>query len=145
MTSATFTFQTFFLFLQRCSPPALVLSLSPGLGPDGLPSPGGYFPHAAGSGSGGLPGAVGNVSGGSLTLGSCLTPPLMMSAAHAAHSSSHRSSPCNEFLAVAMRSNGGVAGEEIFLGKDVKLEIKLVALNDDRHSGPVWPDIRIKK
>ena len=31
-------------FLQNCSPPALVLSLSPGLGPDGLPSPGGY-PH----------------------------------------------------------------------------------------------------
>ena len=27
---------------QRCSPPSLVLSLSPGLGPDGLPSPGGY-------------------------------------------------------------------------------------------------------
>jgi hypothetical protein len=31
--------------LQRCSPPSLLLSLSPGLGPDGLPSPGGY--HAA--------------------------------------------------------------------------------------------------
>ena len=29
-------------FLQSCSPPALVLSLSPGLGPDGLPSPGAY-------------------------------------------------------------------------------------------------------
>ena len=30
-----------FHFLQRCSPPSLVLSLSPGLGPDGLPSPAG--------------------------------------------------------------------------------------------------------
>ena len=34
----------FFLQLQRCSPPSLVLSLSPGLGPDGLPSPGGAGP-----------------------------------------------------------------------------------------------------
>ena len=44
--------------LQRRSPPSLVLSLSPGLGPDGLPSPGsGYHHHLAptsfGSGSGG--------------------------------------------------------------------------------------------
>jgi hypothetical protein len=30
---------------QPRSPPALVLSLSPGLGPDGLPSPGGYVSH----------------------------------------------------------------------------------------------------
>ena len=91
-----------FFYFQRCSPPALVLSLSPGLGPDGLPSPGGYFPHTAGSGSGGFAGSLGNGSASSLTLGSCLTPPLLMSGSH---SSPHPSSPCNEFLAVAMRSN----------------------------------------
>ena len=34
-----------FLGLQRCSPPSLVLSLSPGLGADGLPSPGGATGH----------------------------------------------------------------------------------------------------
>jgi hypothetical protein len=91
-------FCLFILFLQRCSPPALVLSLSPGLGPDGLPSPGGYFPHAAGSGSG----AGANMSPNSLALaGSCSTPPLLMSVGHP---TSHRSSPCNDFIAAAMRS-----------------------------------------
>jgi hypothetical protein len=40
----------------------LVLSLSPGLGPDGLPSPGGYFPHIPtnGSGNNGLNGGAGS-------------------------------------------------------------------------------------
>ncbi len=37
-----FLTEIFIISLQRCSPPSLVLSLSPGLGPDGLPSPGGY-------------------------------------------------------------------------------------------------------
>ncbi|XP_059083524.1 uncharacterized protein LOC131880831 [Tigriopus californicus] len=36
----------------RCSPPSLVLSLSPGLGPDGLPSPG-NFPAGASAGASG--------------------------------------------------------------------------------------------
>jgi hypothetical protein len=40
-----------YFFLQRCSPPSLVLSLSPGLGPDGLPSPGGYAAAAAVAGN----------------------------------------------------------------------------------------------
>ena len=41
--------------MQRCSPPSLVLSLSPGLGPDGLPSPGG-----GGASGGHYPSANGN-------------------------------------------------------------------------------------
>ena len=92
-----------FFSFQRCSPPALVLSLSPGLGPDGLPSPGGYFPHTAGSGSGGVTGSGANGSGSSMGPfgGSCNTPPLLMAGSH---QSSHRSSPCNDFFSLAMRS-----------------------------------------
>merc|ERR1719225_304166 len=41
-------------FNSRCSPPTLLLSLSPGLGPDGLPSPGGYFPHNGSGNNGSL-------------------------------------------------------------------------------------------
>jgi len=37
------------LIFQPRTPPTLVLSLSPGLGPDGLPSPGGYVSHAVSS------------------------------------------------------------------------------------------------
>ena len=114
--------------LQRCSPPALVLSLSPGLGPDGLPSPGGYFPHAQtnGSGNNGLSGGGPSSSGGATAagggssvggaasgaqgniIGSCNggnsnnpSPVTMMGMAQ----NSHRSSPCNELLAAAMRSS----------------------------------------
>ena len=125
----------------------MVLSLSPGLGPDGLPSPGGYFPHVPtnGSGNNGLNGGAaggggsaggdrGSISGGSGNVGlavsginssavrspvqalggaamqgnmgngSCNSnnpSPVMMMGAQ----NSHRSSPCNELLAAAMRSS----------------------------------------
>ena len=127
----------------------MVLSLSPGLGPDGLPSPGGYFPHvptngsgnnglnggAAGGGAGNSGGDRGSISGGSGNVGgsavsgmnssvvrspvqapggaamqgnmgngSCNSnnpSPVMMMGAQ----NSHRSSPCNELLAAAMRSS----------------------------------------
>ena len=107
---------------QSCSPPALVLSLSPGLGPDGLPSPGSY-PHrrtlaANGNGScAGSPppypgsvtishqtqrhprerGSVGSNNGMS-TVTTERTRPNSRGA--------NRNSPFgNEFLAAAMRSN----------------------------------------
>ena len=62
----------------------MVLSLSPGLGPDGLPSPGGYFPHVPtnGSGNNGLNGGAaggsaggdrGSISGGSGNVGSAVS------------------------------------------------------------------------
>ena len=143
----------------------MVLSLSPGLGPDGLPSPGGYFPHIPTNGSGnnglngggagsngnagnpiGMGGSIGaggarpgssGSSGGSWSAGGATTaghhgsmvqgagagqggsgscnsnnpsPVSMMGAAQ----NSHRSSPCNELLAAAMRSSAhatNAAGE----------------------------------
>ena len=61
--------QNFLFFtLQGYSPPGLVLSLSPGLGPDGLPSPGGYAhrgvasSNASGSCSGSPPPHPGTAS-----------------------------------------------------------------------------------
>ena len=115
------------LLFQRCSPPDLVLSLSPGLGPDGLPSPGGYFPQYPTNGSGNNTAvaisAVGNTSGlgnaaGSLASamsgggpsGSCSgnsnNPSPLLSGHNTVMGAqnSHRSSPCNELLA-AMRSS----------------------------------------
>ena len=102
-----------FSFLQRYSPPGLVLSLSPGLGPDGLPSPaaaGGaaatYFGNGGSTGAGG----GGNSCNGSPP------PPLaaavinLTAAAGSGTGSprhSHRNSPvCDELIAAAMSSAG---------------------------------------
>ena len=118
-------------FLQRCSPPTLLLSLSPGLGPDGLPSPGGYFPHSTnGSGPGGnITGsnsmnnaavAVNTAAAAAISFagagiqnvnGSCNNPSPLGTVMGTQNS--HRSSPCNELLA-AMRSTAATNGEDIF-------------------------------
>ena len=114
------THQIFLIFiLQRCSPPTLLLSLSPGLGPDGLPSPGGYFPHSTnGSGPGGnITGsnsmnnavAVNTAAAAAISFGagiqnsSCNNPSPLGSVMGTQNS--HRSSPCNELLAAAMRTS----------------------------------------
>ena len=81
--------------------------MSPGLGPDGLPSPGGYFPHN-GSGNNGSLQAASASSGHATSFGgpssSCNSnnpsPVTLMGAQN-----SHRSSPCNELLAAAMRTS----------------------------------------
>ena len=119
-----------YFFLQRCSPPTLLLSLSPGLGPDGLPSPGGYFPHSTnGSGPGGnITGsnsmnnaavAVNNAAAAAISFagagiqnvnGSCNNPSPLGTVMGTQNS--HRSSPCNELLA-AMRSTAATNGEDI--------------------------------
>ena len=124
------------LLFQRCSPPDLVLSLSPGLGPDGLPSPGGYFPQYPTNGSGnntvvstvGVSGLAANNGGfgnaGSLATamsggpsGSCNSnnPSPLLSGHNTVMGAqnSHRSSPCNELLA-AMRSSA-TNGESYYI------------------------------
>ena len=81
----------FYVFFQGCSPPGLVLSLSPGLGPDGLPSPGSYF--NAGSSCNGSPPP--------LTSGNAAGSPRRTTGG------SHRNSPCDELIAAAMSANSG--------------------------------------
>ena len=115
-----------------------MLSLSPGLGPDGLPSPGGYFPQYPTNGSGnntvvstvgnvglannggfGNAGSLATMSGGpSSGNGSCNSnnPSPLLSGHNTVMGAqnSHRSSPCNELLAAAMRSSAhatNAAGE----------------------------------
>lgn len=91
-------YKNIFIFFQRCSPPTLVLSLSPGLGPDGLPSPGGYFSHPAASGTSATASPTLSATAPTASF-VCNSPPLLNGSPM-----SHRSSPCNEVL-MAMRSN----------------------------------------
>ncbi|QQP40855.1 Ring finger proteinlike, partial [Caligus rogercresseyi] len=81
----------------RCSPPALVLSLSPGLGHDGLPSPGACY--APGGASNAAPQPPVPPGGGIIGNGDRGNPPNPRGPA----------SPCNELLAAAMRSSAAAS------------------------------------